>query len=336
MKKANAKKVKHMEDYLSESEDEEHTLTTKAVDVKLKNVVYGILLATDETLTNWKLAYIGETGRDATIRDLEHASLTGGAGRVAASICKWTNAAHKTVIFCTVDDKKERKALETYLMLKNNTIVPNARGIRDRLAHENKGSDFYWPDVSLDNKPRNFQLNCKRETADEAAIAAAGKKYEKRAMSALVEYTAEDEQAMFESVDSCLVLTEFLTEPLSRDLVERDEENNKGEDDVIVFEIDSAFMQARHFRVKYGERNPSDVVGGDDLFNDVKKVQTFIVDESLKNRVKQMYIAIHPDKHASMPAGGVFHMFGMLEQLAGDVEEAAIVVDAKDDAPRLV
>jgi len=125
-------------------------------------------------------------------------------------------------------------------------------------------------------------------------------------------------------------LREHLKEPLTRALVAR--ACAADTEDRIVFVIDSAFMCAREKRVKYEGMVPSDVIDGNQLFRDVKSVREFVVHDCLDTQMRQLYLAVHPDKHTSMPAGGVAALFKLIEQLAGVIEEAALVAKAEEDA----
>ena len=294
------------------------------------NVVYCIELAEFENCRNWKICYIGETGRGDVQRFLEHKGLVGGASRVAASTAKHGSAAHRICILDVLNDVDDRKALETYFIQKYDTKIESVKQMRDLLAHENRSFDHLHPDISLDGKPRNFQLNQIRSVADQTKVAAAGKAYEARsAAGTMTCYTKEEEKALFDAIDDDLALNEEVEEPLTRVLVAV--ESAKPTSEQIVFEIDSAFMCARMLRVKYDEITPSKSIDGNQLFMEVEQVRKFVTDPALNSRMRQMYTVIHPDKHDSMPAGGVAALFKLLEQLAGVVEEAAIVEKAKND-----
>jgi len=305
-----------------------------------KRVCYCIEVLDDKD-NEWKIAYIGETLRGEEERDGEHEGLVGGASRVAASVAAHGRANHQVRIMDVVNDDSDRKALETYLMLKHGTLIHDIKTMRGLLAHENREFDHLHPDISLDGKPRNFQLNQRRSVGVkyQERVDAAGKAYEARcsATTTLSLFTIEEERALFEEADADLLanvedvdLRKHLEEPLERNLVAR--ASTADTEGQITFVIDSAFMCAREKRVKYENMVPSDVIDGNQLFRDVKSVREFVVDDDLKSRMRQMYLAVHPDQHASMPAGGVAALFKLLEQLAGVVEEAAIVVKAKEDA----
>ena len=298
-----------------------------------KNAIYCIELNEyDGDFETWRICYIGETGRGDVQRFLEHKGLVGGASRVAASMAKHGRASHRVRILDVVDDVDDRKALETYLMQKFNTLIENVTKMRNLLAHENRSFDHLHPDISLDGKPRNFQLNQIRSVADQAKVEAAGKAYETRAAGSVISYTKEDEERMFEAIDVDLTLNEDVEEPLTRVLVAV--ESAKPTSEQIVFEIDSAFMQARMLRVKYDEMTPSDVIYGNDSFDDLTLVLNFIdkdTDEALYKHVFQIYKMLHPDKRPSASARTMFHIFGAIEQYVGEVEEAAIVEQAKGD-----
>ena len=297
-----------------------------------KRVCYCIEVLDDKD-NEWKIAYICETHRGERVRDGEHERLVGGASRVAASVAAHGRANHRVRIVDVVDDAAERKALETYLMLKNDTLIRDIKKMRGLLAHENHKDDHVHPDISLEGKPRNFQLNQMRSVGVkfQERVDAAGEAYEARcsATKTLSLFTVEDESAMFDEVDADLALNEEIKEPLTRALVAR---ACAADTDRVVFVIDSAFMCAREKRVKYENMVPSDVIDGNQLFRDVKSVREFVVHDGLSAQMRQLYLAVHPDKHTSMSAGAVFHLFGMLEKLAGDVEEAALVAKAEEDA----
>ena len=285
----------------------------------------------DDNDDEWKVAYIGETFRGDVVRDGEHESLVGGASRVAASVAKHGRANHRVRILDVVNDDADRKALETYLMEKHGTLIHDIKKMRGLLAHANHKFDHVHPDISLDGQPRNFQLNQKRSVADATRIDAAGKAYEARiACGTLSLFTFEQENALFDGVDADLSLHEGVDEPFTRELVARVSTTTDSKQ--IVFDIDSAFMCAREKRVEYESKTPSDVVDGSQLFRDVKSVRDFVVDDDLKGRMRQLYLAIHPDKQSSMPAGGVAALFKLLEQLAGVVEESALMAKAEADA----
>ncbi len=304
-----------------------------------KRVCYCIEVL-DDNDNEWKIAYIGETFRGEVERDGEHEGLVGGASRVAASVAVHGRANHRVRIMDVVNDDAERKALETYLMLKNDTILKQRARMLDLLAHENRAYDHVHPDISLEGKPRNFQLNQRRSVGVkfQERVDAAGKAYETRCSGTTLSlFTVEEERALFDEVDADLLahvevveLREHLKQPLTRSLVAR--ACAADTEDRIVFVIDSAFMCAREKRVKYEGMVPSDVIDGNQLFRDVESVREFVVDDSLNGRMRKLYTAVHPDKHESMVAGAVFHLFGMLEKMAGVIEEAALVAKAEEDA----
>ena len=297
-----------------------------------KEVCYCIEVLDDKD-NEWKIAYIGETSRGKKVRGGEHEGLVSGSSRVAASQAKYGSARHRNRIMDVVGDTAERKALETYLMLKHDTILKQRTRMLDLLAHENRENGYHHPDISLEGKPCNFQLNQMRSVGVQfqERVDAAGKAYETRCSGTTLSlFTIEEESAMFDKVDADLALNEEITEPLTRALVAR--ASAVDTEDRVVFVIDSAFMCAREKRVKYEGMVPSDVVDGSELFRDVESVREFVVDDSLKRRMRQLYTAIHPDKHESMPAGGVAALFKLIEQLAGVIEEAALVAKAEEDA----
>ena len=289
----------------------------------------------DKDRDGWRIAYAGETARGELRWGKEHKRMTSGASRVVASIATHGRAVHRVRIVDVVEDAAERKALETYLMMKHETVFPNVKNMRDLLAYDNCELDYSHPDIQLEGKPLNFQLNQVRSVADQTRIDAAGEAYMARcAATTLSRFSADDEGAMFDAVDADLALNEAIDEPLERaPLVARAPTAAADAGDrQIVFDVDSAFMCARAKRVEYEHMTPSDVVHGEQLFRDVKAVRDLVVDDDLKSRMRQLYLAVHPDKQASMVAGAVFHLFGMLEQLAGVVEEAALVAKAEADA----
>jgi len=297
-----------------------------------KRVCYCIEVLDDQD-NEWKIAYIGETFRGEVERDGEHEGLVGGASRVAASVAAHGRANHRVRIIDIVNDDADRKALETYLMLKHNTILKQRARMLDLLAHENRAYDHVHPDISLEGKPRNFQLNQRRSVGVkfQDRVDAAGKAYEIRCSATTLSlFTIEEERALFDEVDADLALNEEIKEPLTRALVAR--ACAADTEDRVVFVIDSAFMCARQKRVKYEKMVPSDVVYGNQLFRDVKSVREFVVDDGLDTQMRQLYLIVHPDKHTSMPAGGVAALFKLIEQLAGVIEEAALVAKAEEDA----
>ena len=304
-----------------------------------KRVCYCIEVL-DDNDNEWKIAYIGETFRGEVERDGEHEGLVGGASRVAASVAVHGRANHRVRIIDIVNDDADRKALETYLMLKHNTILKQRTRMLDLLAHENRAYDHVHPDISLEGRPRNFQLNQRRSVGDkfQERVDAAGKAYEARCSATTLSlFTVEEERALFDEADADLLanvevveLREHLKEPLTRALVAR--ASTADTEGRIVFVVDSAFMCSWEKRVKYEGMVPSDVIDGNQLFRDVKSVREFVVDDCLDTQMRQLYLIVHPDKHTSMPAGGVAALFKLIEQLAGVIEEAALVAKAKEDA----
>ena len=72
---------------------------------------------------------------------------------------KHGRAQHRVRVVDVVYNEDDAKALETHLMIKHDTLFKNADKMRQLLAHENREFDHLHPDISLDGKPRSFQLN---------------------------------------------------------------------------------------------------------------------------------------------------------------------------------
>ena len=299
-----------------------------------KRVCYCIEVLDDKD-NEWKIAYIGETFRGEVERDGEHEGLVGGASRVAASVAVHGRANHRVRIMDIVNDDADRKALETYLMLKNDTLIRDIKKMRGLLAQENHKHDHVHPDISLEGKPRNFQLNQRRSVGVkfQERVDAAGKAYETRCSATTLSlFTIEEERALFDEVDADLALNEEIKEPLTRALVAR--ASAADTEDRVVFVIDSAFMCAREKRVKYEGMVPSDVVYGEESSVDLESVISLIdeEDKQLRKHILAVYKLLHPDKMPFATARLIFHIFGAIEQHLGVIEEAALVAKAEEDA----
>jgi len=289
----------------------------------------------DDNDNEWKIAYIGETFRGEVERDGEHEGLVGGASRVAASVAVHGRANHRVRIMDIVNDDAERKAIETYLMLKHDTILKQRTRMLDLLTHENRAYDHVHPDISLEGRPRNFQLNQRRSVGVkfQERVDAAGKAYETRCSGTTLSlFTIEEERALFDEVDADLAINEEIKEPLTRALVAR--ASAADTEDRVVFVIDSAFMSAREKRVKYENMVPSDVVYGEESSVDLESVISLIDQEEkqLRKHILAVYKLLHPDKVPFATAGLIFHIFGAVEQHLGVIEEAALVAKAEEDA----
>ena len=189
-----------------------------------KEVVYAIELAEDLEMTTWRVCYMGETARGTT-RYEEHARLVGGASRLAASIAKHGRAAHRIrIISNDFSGPDERKALETFLMIRFDTLLSNQKRMRDFFSYANREFDFLHPDIELPCQPRNFRLNQKRSVATkfQERIDAAGKAFDElQTKGTLSIFSKTEEQSMFQKIDADLAMNEGIKEPLDRILVAR-------------------------------------------------------------------------------------------------------------------
>ena len=304
--------------------------------------VYNLDLLEDDLVT-WRPVYVGETGleeegRGTDVRDGEHVHLYGGAPRVAASVAKHGAARHRIRLVDKVATKAEGKALETYLMVKLETIVPAYSKLKEKFAYENREFDYHQPDVSLHGQPTVFQLNCKRSTKNQDDIDAAGKAFEDRQSSTtLAVYSKEEQDRVFAAIDAQL----GLETPLSHMLVTCAKPEEDDEFERIVFEIDSPYMRANQLRIEYEQRDAWAVVDGTELFIAVKSIRDLVCTEGdttapvsrkdLDSRLKTLYLASHPDKSKGMPASAVVGLFTMIESLAGEVEEKELRAKAAVD-----
>lgn len=286
----------------------------------------------DDAPKEYRTAYIGQAAIE-DLREKEHSQLRSGAPRVAASQARYGNEAHRMRIIdlldCPDGNPLPVEAFETHQMKEHGTIVPNYSKLKDIYAHANREHDFHQPDISLPGQPRSFQLNCKRSTANEEAIKRAGEEYEARkTRGTLVVYRPEDMEKIYTAIDRSL----GLETPLPRTIVAYDTPDAVVEKKRIVFEIDSAFMRARELRVRYESIDKAKDIAGETIFDEVASVRAMGVSEDLGSRIRTMYKAIHPDKNKSVSAAIATCIFRVIEDLAGEVEEAELIAKAETDA----
>ena len=295
-------------------------------------VVYAIDLAADANSDEWRICYVGETGRGVDTRfDAEHTRLVGGAGRVAASVAKHGRAQHRVRVVDVVYSEDDAKALETHLMIKHDTLFKNADKKRQLLAHENREFDHLHPDISLDGKPRSFQLNQKRSIADQDKIDAAGKAYDARQASGTVTlFTPREEEALFDLIDADLKSTEGIDDPLHRMLVAREPEAT----DAITLDTSTPFGRARELRDLYREREASEVVDRNTVTHQLKSIGELPLyelgapNEEVRAMVNIWMKTVHPNMQRfqgkPITAGYAATVFDGVYQWCGVYEEAEL------------
>lgn len=299
---------------------------------KNDDVVYAVELATDSTCSEWKIAYVGETGRGCVVRfSDEHSQLVGGAGRVAASIAKHGRAQHRVRVVDVVGDDDGRKALETFLMLEHGTLLKNRQRMRDLLAHANREHDHVHPDISLDDQPRVFQLNQVRSVSakDQARVDAAGKEYKARqAKGTLTLFTPNEEASLFEKIDADLAANEGIDEPLQHVLVARDPIND---DAVITLDASTPFGRARELRDVYKQMAPSTEVSLATVSAELQSIGERPLygletpDEEVQNMIKLWQKNVHPNNSIlvgkRITTGYAVALFDLVFQWCGVYEE---------------
>ena len=295
-------------------------------------VVYAIDLATEANSDEWRICYVGETGRGVDTRfDAEHTRLVGGAGRVAASVAKHGRAQHRVRVVDVVYSENDAKALETHLMIKHDTLFKNADKIRQMLAHENRDSDHLHPDISLDGKPRSFQLNQKRSTTNQDKIGEAGKAYDARqARGTVTLFTPREEEALFDLIDADLKSTEGIDDPLHRMLVAREPEATNA----ITLDTSTPFGRARELHDLYREREPSEVVDRNTVTYQIETIGKLALyeldtpDKEVAAMVNLWRRNTHPDskrlKDTAITAGYAAAVFQVAMQWCGNFEEAEL------------
>ena len=295
-------------------------------------VVYAIDLAAGANSDEWRICYVGETGRGVDTRfDAEHLRLVGGAGRVAASVAKHGRAQHRVRVVDVVYSEDDAKALETHLMIKHDTLFKNADKMRQLLAHENREFDHLHPDISLDGKPRSFQLNQKRSIADQVKIDAAGEAYDARqARGTVTLFTPREEATLFDLIDADLKSTEGIDDPLHRMLVAREPEAT----DAITLDTSTPFGRACELHDLYHEREADEVVDRNTVTHQLESIGELPLyeldtpDEEVRAMVRLWKRNVHPDskrlKDTAITASYAAAVFQLAMKWCGNYEEAEL------------
>ena len=309
-----------------------------------KHVVYCLDLAEDETCTSWRIAYIGETYRGEQKRgEEEHKRQVGGASRPAASVGRHGPNQHRVRVMAVVHDEEERKALETYLMLKHNTLFRNAGKMRDLYAYKNREKGYWNPDISLEGEPRNFQLNQMRSMGNkhQKIVDRAGEKYEaKKTKGTLTCFTVEEEEAIFETIDADLAKNEGVTERVQHVLVARRSSCNE---QLVSLDSSTPFGRARELRDQYKDLPPGDVVDRNTVSAELQSIgerplyQLKEPDKNVMDMIKLWQKCVHPNNQLlvgkKLTAAYVVPIFELAFQWCGDYEDSEIA-DRLREEPR--
>lgn len=267
----------------------------------------------DEDEQQWVIAYIGQT-TNVRHREKQHFDICSGARRASAAIAAYGRAhvcfrhlfSRGVSSADAITSSREACALETYLMVKHDTIKHGIQKMREQLSEKNKDSDFLFPDISLPGEPRNFQWNCKRSCTDEALIKEMGQKYEVQLEKdeMLMDVEPEEVEEVMAGVEEAFTLAvkegegvrgEPTPEELGTELVVCEKKM-----EIVTFTIDTPFMVAFQLLDKYESMDPWKEIRREDFLADLDLIN----DDSLKMHdsdvasfIRTFKLSCHTDKH---------------------------------------